>query len=318
MRRPQWRSTIELTLPAPSAKTDTLSAWWHRVTTTAVAATMMLVLLALCACTRDAPDIAPTSEQGADTSLVVRALDTTRYHWRIAETPRTTIYAAATVPTTTVTQVADSIEDIISSHLAWLSEEEMGPKLRLFLLDSRDEIESITGSRAPGLSEPGSGSAFFVLNDSTRMGLRHETMHLLSYRLWGVPSGYWLSEGVATSSVPLCGGLPRSAVVAMLDRAQMLIPLETVRSKFTFAGDTGFVFYLEAADLVQYIDTTYGRDKLRAVWTNGGLANVRETLGVDRATLERDWRAAIAATPATREWPGWPAWRAQLNQHGCS
>jgi hypothetical protein len=69
---------------------------------------------------------------------------------------------------------------------------------------------------------------------------------------------------------------------------------------------------------VQYIDTTYGRDKLRAVWTNGGLANVRETLGVDRATLERDWRAAIAATPATREWPGWPAWRAQLNQHGCS
>jgi hypothetical protein len=103
----------------------------------------------------------------------------------------------------------------------------------------------------------------------------------------------------------------------MLNRAGMLMPLETLRTKFTFSGDTGFVFYLQSAGLAQFIETTYGRNKLRTVWSNGGLARVRETLGVDRVTLERDWRATIAATPAPA-WPGWPTWRAQLNKHGCS
>jgi hypothetical protein len=194
----------------------------------------------------------------------------------------------------------------------------MGPRLRLFFVSSRDEMEPITGSRAPGWSETGSGSAFFVLSDSLRTGLRHETMHLLSWRLWGVPSAFWMSEGLATASVPTCGGLTPEVVIAMLDRAGMSIPLDTLRTKFTFAGDTGFVFYLEAAGLVRYVDRIYGRDKVRALWSNGGLANVRETLGVSRARLERDWRAAVAATPATPAWPGWPAWRARLRLHGCS
>lgn len=131
--------------------------------------------------------------------------------------------------------------------------------MRLFFVGSRDQIEPITGSRAPGLSETGSGSAFFVLTDSVRMGLRHEVMHLLSWRAWGVPSAFWMSEGLATASVPACGGLTTGVVVAMLDRARLFIPLETLRTNFSFSGDTGFVLYLEAADLVQFVDKTYGR-----------------------------------------------------------
>jgi len=77
------------------------------------------------------------------------------------------------------------------------------------------------------------------------------------------------------------------------------------------------VFYLEAADLVQFIGATFGRDTLRGEWSHGGLANVRETLGIDRATLEHNWRAAVASRTAPA-WPGWPAWRAQLNKYGCS
>ena len=249
--------------------------------------------------------------------MVTQALDTTRFHWRRVETQRALLHAAASVSERSMAQAVDSVDAIISSHVAWLGGGSPARKLRLFFVGSRDEIEPITGMRAPGISETGSGAAFFVLTDSARMGLRHEAMHLLSWRMWGAPSAFWLSEGLATASVPTCGGLPSEAVVAMLDRAGMLIPPETLRTNFTFSGDTGFVFYLESASLVRYIDKAYGREKLRAVWSKGGLANVRETLGVDGATLERNWRDAVARTPAPA-WPGWPAWRAQLNEHGCS
>lgn len=282
-----------------------------------VAVTLCLGPCAVSACAHETPDIAPTAAQGADTSIVTRALDTTQYHWRRIQTPRATLYAAPSVPEPTLAQVADSIEEVISSHLAWLGGKRMESKLRLFFVGSRDEIEPITGSRAPGISETGSGAAFFVLNDSMRMGLRHETMHLLSWRLWGVPSSFWISEGVATASVPVCGGLTTGTVVAMLNRPRMLIPLEILRTSFSFSGDTGFVFYLEAADLVQFVDRVYGRDRLRAMWSTGGMANTQNTLGVDLAALERDWRAAVAARSAPA-WPGWTSWRARLNQYGCS
>lgn len=270
------------------------------------------------ACAGDVPDTAPTAAQGADTSIVLRALDTAMYQWHRVETSRATLYAAVSVSPHAIAQIADSVDGIIASHLTWLGAAEMGSKLRLFFVGSRDEIEPITGSRAPAWSEPGSGSAFFVVTDSARTALRHETMHLLSWREWGVPSAFWMSEGVATAAVPLCGGLSTGAVVSMLDRAGMLLPLETLRSNFSFAGDTGFVFYLQSADLVQFIDRTFGREKLRTVWSGDGLAGVRETLGVDRWTLERDWRAAVSAAPAPVAWLGWPAWRAELDRHGCS
>lgn len=276
-----------------------------------------LLLTGLIAACSETPDIGPTAEQVADTSIATRAVDTATFQWRRVETPRATLYIAPSLPLQSTEHLADSVEVVISSHLEWLGANAIEPKVRLFFVSSRDEIEPITGSRAPGWSEPGSVSSYFVLNDSTRMGLRHEIMHALSWRIWGAPAAFWLSEAVATGSVPECGGLPTATVVAMLDQAGMSIPLETLRTRFTFAGDTGFVFYLQSAGLAQFIEKTYGRDKLRAVWSNGGLAKVRETLGADLVTLERDWRATVAATPAPA-WPGWPTWRAQLNRLGCS
>jgi hypothetical protein len=270
----------------------------------------------LVACGKQVPDVGPNAEQASDTSIVTRALDTTRFQWRRIDTPRATIYAAASVPDRSVTPFVDSVEAVISDHLAFLGAAMVG-KHRLFLVRSRDEIEPLTGSRAPGWSETGSGSAYFVVTDSVRIGLRHEVMHLLSWRLWGRPAAYWMSEGLASASVPACGGIPIGAVAPMFDRAGMLIPLETLRTNFTFSGDSGAVFYLQSADLVRFIDRTYGREKLRAMWSNGGLANARNTLGVDVDKLERSWRSSVAASPAPA-WPGWPAWRPQINMLGCS
>jgi hypothetical protein len=112
-----------------------------------------------------------------------------------------------------------------------------------------------------------------------------------------------MSEGIASASVPNCGGIPIDAIAPMFDRAGMLIPLETLRANFTFSGDTGVAFYLESADLLRFIDRTYGRDKLRAMWSNGGLAKTRTTLGVRLAGLEKRWRASVAARAAP-PWPG--------------
>ncbi|HEV7388476.1 MAG TPA: hypothetical protein VGN73_07695, partial [Gemmatimonadaceae bacterium] len=158
------------------------------------------------------------------------------------------------------------------------------------------------------------GTAFMVANDSVRPALRHETMHLLAWRVWGPPASSWLSEGLATAAVPSCRGLSTEEMAAVLDRARLLVPLDTLRQDFTVAGEEGVVHYYQSASLVRYIDRVYGRDRLRALWAAGGLVNVTGILGIDAQTLERNWRASIARTPAHTSWPA--LW-SEIRAFGC-
>jgi hypothetical protein len=153
-----------------------------------------------------------------------------------------------------------------------------------------------------------------VANDSVRPALRHETMHLLAWRHWGPPPASWLSEGLATAAVPTCRGRSVEEIAATLNRERLLVPLESLRSAFTVKGEKGVVHYFEAASLVRYIDRVYGRTRLRALWSNGGLVRAPQTLGVDALTLERRWRDSIAhAKPRTT----WPALWKEIRAFGC-
>jgi hypothetical protein len=157
------------------------------------------------------------------------------------------------------------------------------------------------------------GTAFFVANDSTRPAIKHETMHLISWREWGRPGGVWLSEGVASAAVGLClGQTPEEITVAARD-AGLFAPLDTLRRAFNFAGEVGVVHYLESAALVNYIDRTYGRAKLKEVWKSG-LAGLPAVLGVEVAALERGWLASLAAV---RSKSSWAVFSEQLRRRGC-
>jgi hypothetical protein len=207
------------------------------------------------------------------------------------------------------------VERAIAADLDWLGEGKRARELRLhlFFVGSREEMRPVTGGTPGGHAIPEEGTAYFVAMDSVSPPLRHELMHLLSWRLWGTPGGEWLSEGVATAAGGRCNEWSLEETAAALHRANRLVPLETLRRGFVVAGDAGVVHYLQSASIVRYVERVHGRRGVRALWSSG-LRGVQQSLGVDVATLERGWRADLGkrAAPAS-----WATMSAAIRARGC-
>jgi hypothetical protein len=260
---------------------------------------------------------APASAQTPDSAPVARiALDAPGLRWLHQHTAHADLYVLAGSAAERVSDaLADASERAIVDNLRWLRAADADtPRVRLFFVGTRQQMAPFTGGTSGGWAETREGTAFFVANDSVRPPLRHEVMHLLSWRLWGPPSSRWLSEGLGVIAAGACRGHSVDEVTAALDRAGRLVSLDVLRNQFVVTGETGAAHYFEAASLATYIDRVYGRDTLRALWSRGGLVRARETLGVPLETLERRWRATIALTDAQTTWAAlWP----ELRSHGC-
>jgi hypothetical protein len=209
---------------------------------------------------------------------------------------------------------AKPVEQAIATNLRWLDASYSGRRLVLFFVGSREEMRPLTGTAAGGWTVTAEGTAFLVANDTVRPALRHELMHLLSWRIWGIPGGVWLSEGVATAASGGCRGYTFDDLAAALDRASRLASFEELRHRFTYAGEGGAEHYVEAASVVTYIDRVYGRKRLREFWASGGLGGVERSLGVDVTTLEMRWRTEIANHIAP---PSWARIWSDIRVHGC-
>jgi len=243
------------------------------------------------------------------------ALAAPNFRWHKVETAHADLYFPENeYKRPVMARHAKAAERALAANIAWLGSSTPVGRVHLFFLKSRLDMRQFVGGTPGGSAIEMEGTAFLVANDSVRPSLRHETMHLLAWQAWGPPAASWLSEGVATAAVPACRGLNAGEVAAVLDRGHRLVPLDSLRQNFTNGGERGVAYYYESASLVRYIARTFGRKKLRALWSMGGLANVKPALGIDAATLERDWRASIARTPARATWPA--LW-GEISAFGC-
>jgi hypothetical protein len=139
-------------------------------------------------------------------------------------------------------------------------------------------------------------------------------MHLLSWRLWGAPAASWLSEGIATLAVGPCQGQSVEQMVAAAKTAGLFVPLDTLRYAFVSGRELGVVHYAEAATLVGYIDRSFGKKKLRDVWTARGPNGIEQALGIPADSLDARWRASLARTAPRSSWAS--LWR-RIDAHGC-
>jgi hypothetical protein len=262
-----------------------------------------------------------TASSAAQPPAVQKALSLPGVAWSKRTTPNAIVYARTGTPLARqLGALGADTERAIATDLAWLRAPTAGFTLHVFLVGSREEMRTLTGQTFGGNVAIEDGVAYAVANDSVRPALRHEIMHVLSWRLWGAPAGGWMSEGIATV-VARCGGYDLSDLVASLSRAGKFVPLEQLRQDFNtmpIRGEKEGARYLQAASLLSFIDEKYGRDRLRAVWSNGALRNVRQTLGVDMPTLERQWQQHVAQidarTPAPPRWAD--VWNG-IATHGC-
>ena len=241
------------------------------------------------------------------------ALEAGDISWKSRRTPHAVVYAlAGSAAEKGLAADAQRAERAIVANLAFLGIRAAGPRLRIFLVGSREQMRRFTGGRAyGGISITQEGPAFLVANDSVRPALKHETMHLLSWRHWGPPAASWLSEGLATLAVGPCQGHTVDQVVVAARMAGLFAPVDTLRSAFVTDREIGVVHYMEAASLVQHVDRKYGRKKLRALWSAGGPEGA---LGVDVPALETSWKASLSRIVPKGSWTR--IWK-RIDARGC-
>ena len=254
------------------------------------------------------------AESQAITSVADRALTRPGARWVERRTPNADIYVLrGSGAEPKLARIASDSERAIRANLAWLGETNSGGRLRLFFVGSREEMRPFTGTRSSGWSIVAEGTAFFVANDSVNPAIRHETMHLLSWRLWGTPGGVWLSEGLATAAAGRCNAWGIDEIAAALYRDRQLATIAGMRRRFRTGGTQGAVHYISAGSLVQFIDRTWGRERLRHLWKSG-MAGARQSLGASSLAVEQRWRAHVSNQ---RPQAGWPSIARQIERTGC-
>lgn len=241
--------------------------------------------------------------QRTPATLAERTLARADVRWIYRRTADANVYVlSGSAPAGMLTYLAAESQRAIDANVQWLGERSFRGRLNLFFVGSRDEMRTFTGTRSGGWSVVSEATAFLVAGDSIGPALRHEVMHLLSWRLWGTPGGVWMSEGVATAAVGGCRDWTLDAIAAALYRDRQLATISEMRRRFRNGGTQGTIHYLSAGSLVEFIDRTWGRDKVRQLWQSGGMGAAERVLGVTPLTLEQRWRSHVAQQAGEVSW----------------
>ena len=209
--------------------------------------------------------------------------------------------------------LAAAAESARAGNLRLLGAASYTPRIEVLVVDSREAMRPFLNATPGGWAETAQSAVLVVAGDSARAPLRHELMHVLSWQLWGAPSGHWVSEGLAMHAVGRCHGRELHAMAASLATEGRLVPLAELPRRFDVEGEQGAAMYVQAGSLVRHIVERYGVERLRAFWPLGMRSTAR-TLGVDLATLEREWRARLAAE---RDVAPWREMWEEVRREGC-
>ena len=158
----------------------------------------------------------------------------------------------------------------------------------VFFIESRAQMDSLTGSPVTGLADRDAGAVFLVTNPDWRAFEKHEIMHVLAHHLWGPASGAWVEEGLAQFADGRCGEYTIHDVAHALAHESGYIPIDTLVEQFRKLDD--LTAYLQAASMVGYLYETRGREAVRAVWRDGVDALPKVTGQTPSAFAESWWK----------------------------
>jgi len=137
----------------------------------------------------------------------------------------------------------------------------------LFYLDSREDMERLTGRPVTGFSYFEDRAILLVFNDRWKPFERHELTHIVTMDSWPNPAGPAVTEGVATYVDGRCGGYENGRIVrTMLDR-ESLIPLETLAADFREQDD--LIAYLQAGSIIDFMVHRRGPEAIHVLWKGG-------------------------------------------------
>lgn len=220
--------------------------------------------------------------------------------WVGASTPHVHLHALAGTPAAArAGELAERAEAARRTNLALLGEADASGILELVVLPGREHMRPHTGGTPGGWALPRDNAALVVADGSAGVPLLHETMHVLSWRLWGEPAGHWVSEGVAMLGTPVCAGYPVDELARAAAAEGSLLALDELPRRFDPAQASHVV---QAASLVRFVRGRFGTVGVRGLWRDG-LRGTPAALGTSRERLERDWLAGLEeAAPREVDW----------------
>jgi hypothetical protein len=191
-----------------------------------------------------------------------------RYEWSTVSTPNLRIhFPVGSHADATQSILLEQAEASRESVLHRLSETDDGQTFDVFYVDSRTDMENLTGNPVTGYSYFNDNAVVVVFNEEWRAFERHELAHTVTLGRWSEPSGIAVVEGVATFVEGICGGYENAEVLRTVLETEELIPLGTLEDDFRRQND--LVGYLQAAGIIEFMVNRIGPGALRRLWDRG-------------------------------------------------
>jgi|LauGreDrversion4_2_1035121.scaffolds.fasta_scaffold196131_2 hypothetical protein len=155
-----------------------------------------------------------------------------------------------------------------------------------------------------GVLIDGSPVIILVVNDSVRPYTRHEVMHDVAFKLWGVADQRvtWLSEAMATFADGNCQGVPNIVVARDLLQANPQLTIEELANNFWSIGVLNrHGAYVLGASFVEFVWQRGGRDSVRRLWSTGEWPQARDLGGSPLSQeLSSAWRDYVKGVAGNR------------------
>jgi Peptidase MA superfamily len=139
----------------------------------------------------------------------------------------------------------------------------------IVFLNSREQMQQLTKSKAKGWALPSHSCVLLVVNDSTRPYLRHELMHLMSVNVLGPSTkiSFWMNEGLSVYAEGTCVSHSLDELGAFFLYKNLFISIDTLETNFW--GSPDMLAYMESGFIVRFLVTTYGLEKFKRLWNEG-------------------------------------------------
>ena len=235
---------------------------------------------------------APVAAQ-APAGLAASALADTSFRWAHHDLPGIRVHLIAdSYPALQQDSLSRRLPPALAHAERMLGAGPLDGPLDVFFIESREQMQRLTGARATGMAHASSRTVVLVTNPEWRAFERHELMHVVSLRAWGdpAPGNDWMLEGLAQAADGRCNAWSNGEVLRGLVRQSGWIPFADVLERFRQQPDLRA--YLQAAAFVQFLLEEHGIAEVRTLWTRGSSASARvggETL----AAAEARWRKEI-------------------------
>jgi hypothetical protein len=250
--------------------------------------------------TRVAAQTPPARVLQPPTVTLDTLLQTSGPRWSRGQSRHFAVYFEQPADAIALNAMVDSLE-VAWSAATRLLDQPLADESRdhIFVTRSRTRFAGLVSPEAKGLTtrlRSGEYITILVRNDSVRAYTRHEVMHLVSWRAWGMPgaSRAWLAEGLATFADGRCQTSTVLAVSRDLLAARPMLRAQDVIDNFVAIWRTErAAAYVFAGSLVDYLWASRGRDGVRRLWSGSDTLTDVGALPGTGGALTSEWRAYV-------------------------